>query len=79
MTKSNNQPRPWRGVFFNGPQSHRNHEGDEIPTWLVYVGDEDAEPTGKVYTFYNYRWARDGAHAIANDRRLELIDQATPA
>jgi hypothetical protein len=34
----------WRGVYFDGPQSGQNHDGDKIPVWFVYVGDEDAEP-----------------------------------
>jgi hypothetical protein len=38
----------WRGIFFDGPQSDQNHEGDEIPAWFVYVGDADAEPTDTV-------------------------------
>jgi hypothetical protein len=29
----------WRGIFFDGPQADTNHEGDEIPVWLGYVGD----------------------------------------
>ena len=36
--------RQWRGIFFDGPQPDQNHDGDEIPIWLVYVGDEDAHP-----------------------------------
>ena len=36
---------PWRSVFFDGPQSDRAGEGDEIPSWCVYVG--------KVYRFHD--------------------------
>ena len=40
----------YRAVYFDGPQPDRDAEGEEIPAWTVYVGDADAEPTGKVYT-----------------------------
>jgi hypothetical protein len=36
----------YRAVYFDGPQPEQNHDGDEIPVWLVYVGDEDADPVG---------------------------------
>jgi len=48
----------WRGVFFDGPQSDQNHDGDEgglcgeHPAWFVYIGDGEAEPTGMVYKFH---------------------------
>lgn len=72
-------PGPWRGVFFDGPQPDTDHEGEEIPVWFVYVGDEEAEPTGTVYHFHDYRAARALAHRMVRDRRLELIDEATTA
>lgn len=70
---------PWRGVFFDGPQSAQDNEGDEVPTWVVYVGDKDAEPVGKVYTVGSYAYAATLARSIARDRNLELIDEANPA
>ena len=48
----------WRGVYFDGPQSDQNHDGDEIPVWLVYVGDEQAEPTDTVYKCHNFTSAQ---------------------
>ena len=69
----------WRGVFFDGPQSDRNHDGDEIPAWVVYVGDEGAEPVGTVYRFHNFKAAEGLARRMSNDRRLELIHEASPA
>ena len=49
-------------------------DGDEIQTFNVYVGDDDGEPTGKVYTV---RRGYDAAFAlgrkIAADRGLELV------
>ena len=69
----------WRGVFFDGPQSDQNHDGDEIPVWFVYVGDEDAEPTDTVYKLHSFQAAEQLAKRMSNDRRLELIHEASPA
>ncbi len=72
-------PGPWRGVFFDGPQPQQNADGDEIPTWCVYVGDEEAEPAGTVYTCFSFGFAQDLANRMARDRRLELIQDAVAA
>ena len=69
----------WRGVFFDGPQSDHNHDGDEIPVWFVYVGDEEAEPTGPVYKCHTFKAAEELARRMAQDRRLELIHEGSPA
>ena len=74
----NSQPPRWLGVFFDGPQSDQNHDGDEIPMWVVYVGDQDANPVGKVYTVGSYAYASQLARTIARERNLELIDEAMP-
>lgn len=34
----------WRAVFFDGPHSDRNYDGDEFPVSCVYVGDKEVEP-----------------------------------
>jgi len=60
-------------VFFDGPHSDRNHDGDKIPAWSVYVGDEEAEPVAKVYWFHDYAAAQALARCMARDRRLEFI------
>jgi hypothetical protein len=78
ISQSNHAP-AWRGVFFDGPHSDQNHDGDEIPAWFVYVGDEEAEPVGKLYKFHNFQPAEQLAHRMARDRRLELIHEAMPA
>ncbi len=82
-TSLQTHPRPvvahWTGVFFDGPQSDRNFDGDEIPVWFVYVGDADAAPVGKVYSFHDYYAAAGLSKRIARDRRLELISEAMPA
>ncbi|MGO8696999.1 MAG: hypothetical protein ACLQVY_04690 [Limisphaerales bacterium] len=68
----------WRGVFFDGPQSDQNHDGDEIPVWFVYVGDEEAEPLGQVYRIHEFKAAEELARQISRDHCLELIQDAMP-
>jgi hypothetical protein len=69
----------WRGVFFDGPQADQNQDGDEVPVWCVYVGDEEAHPLHRVYWCWSYAFALDLAQRIARDRRLELIHEAATA
>jgi hypothetical protein len=69
----------YRAVYFDGPQSDRDQDGEEIPAWVVYIGDDEAEPTGQVYTLHHYKSAELLAHQMASDRRLDLIQDATPA
>jgi hypothetical protein len=64
-------------VFFDGPQSDFNRDGDEIPMWVVYAGDDDANPIGKVYHFHNFAGAQALARKMARERRLELVDEAS--
>lgn len=68
----------WRGVFFDGPQSDQNHDGDEVPVWVVYVGNQEAEPLGKVYRCYSFALAESLARRMAKDRHLELVAEAMP-
>ena len=68
----------WHGVFFDGPQADTNAAGDEIPVWVVYIGDDDAEPTGAVHRYYNYKAAEFYAHRMALDAHLDLIHDASP-
>jgi hypothetical protein len=70
---------PFRAVYFDGPQADRDHEGEEVPAWVVYAGDADAEPVGQVYTLHNFQAAEQLAQRMASDRRLDLIHEATPA
>ncbi len=69
---------PWRGIFFDGPQSDTDRNGDEIPVWYVYVGDEDAEAVESVYKCLSFAGAEALAKRMAHDRRLELIHEAMP-
>ena len=68
----------WRGVFFDGPQSDTNADGDEVPIWHVYVGNEEAEPQHTVYTCFSFDLAQDLARRMSCDRKLELVQDATP-
>jgi hypothetical protein len=70
---------PWRGIFFDGPQADTDADGDEVPVWCVYVGDEEAEPIHRIYWLWNYNLALDLANRMARDRRLELIAEASAA
>src|ERR1035441_1262761 len=71
--------KPWRGVFFDGPQPDQDQEGEEIPVWIGYIGDEEAEPVGKVYKCFTFRGAQTLAGRMAKDRKLELVQEALPA
>ena len=70
---------PFRAVYLDGPQSDRDQDGEEIPAWVVYVGDADAEPVGRIYTLHHFASAEHLAYRMAEDRRLDLIHEATPA
>ena len=70
---------PWRGVYFDGPQPDQDPEGEEIPVWVVCVGDEEAEPVSTVYHVYNFARAQALAERMSRDRRLELIHEAATA
>ena len=81
-------PNMLHGALLRSPYAHalirkidtsRDANGDEIPTWLVYVGDEEAEPTGTVYTCFTFSFALDLAQRMARDRRLQLIHEAIAA
>ena len=72
-------PKPWRGVFCEGPEPDQDPEGEEIPVWHVFIGDEDGEPVGKVYKCHSFGGAEALAQRMAKDRHLELIHEAMPA
>jgi hypothetical protein len=68
----------WRGIFFYGPQPDVDSEGEEIPVWTVYVGNDDGDPVSTVYHCHKFKSAEGLAKRMARDRRLELINEATP-
>jgi hypothetical protein len=69
----------YRAVYFDGPQSDRDHEGEEVPSWVVYIGDDEAEPVSHLQRFRSYEIAEQVARHLASDRRLDLIHDASPA
>jgi len=64
----------WRGIFFFGPEPIQDKEGEEQPSWAVFVGDEDGNPIRTVYHVGNFRRALGLARLMATDRKLELIN-----
>jgi hypothetical protein len=82
MTNTKTTPKPigqqWRGIFFEGPQSDQNADGDEIPVWFVFVGDEDSNPVLTVYQCHKFKSAEALARRMSRDRNLELISEAMP-
>ncbi len=66
-------------IFLSGPEPAQNKDGDEIPVWTVYVGDDQAEPVSRTYTSHNLNRARALAAAMRRDRMLPVIDEAWPA
>jgi len=69
----------YHAVYFDGPQSDRDHEGEEVPAWVVYIGDDEAEPVSHLQHFRSYEIAEQVARHLASDRRLDLIHDASPA
>jgi hypothetical protein len=71
-----------RAVYFHGPMPDPNANGGPAGTdsaWVVYVGDDNAEPVSTVHTLHHFKSAELLAHRMAEDRRLDLIQEATPA
>lgn len=64
-------------IYFDGPHSDTNRDGDEVPSWTVYAGDGFADPVGKIYHVSAYDSALILAQRMAKDRRLELVVDAT--
>ena len=44
-----------------------------------FIGNDEADPTSTVYHLHNHKSAQALAKRMAHDRRLELIDDASPA
>jgi hypothetical protein len=56
-TRTVTQPAAWRGIFFEGPEPERGHDGDEFPVWFVYIGDEDRQPISTAYKCFDFAGA----------------------
>ena len=69
----------YRAVFFDGPQPDRDQDVEEIPAWVVYVGDSDAEPVSHLQHFRSFQIAENVARHLARTKRLDLIHDASPA
>lgn len=67
-------------IFCYGPESGgQDRDGDEFPEWVVYAGDDEAEPVGKLYRCRTYEGAVGLANNMAKDRRLPLEMEASRA
>src|SRR5512136_3156715 len=71
-------PPAWRGVFFDGPEPEKDRQGEEVPVWHVFVGNEDAHPLSRVYRVFSFKKAESLAQAMSKDRNLELVAEAMP-
>ena len=69
----------YRAVYFDGPQPDLDQDGEEIPVWVVYVGDDEAEPVSHLQHFRSFQIAEDVARRLASTKRLDLIHDASPA
>ena len=69
----------WRGIFFRGPASRQDKEGEEQPEWHVFLGDDQGEPVRTVYHVHSFKRAESLARVMSTDRKLELIAEAITA
>jgi hypothetical protein len=76
-TSNNTTVRPWRGIFLRGPEQVKTTNGREIPEWVVFQGDNEGKPAGRVYQIKDYMRAQKLAENMSHDRELELINEAT--
>lgn len=53
-------------------ESEQNRDGDEYRVWRVGTGDDDLEPTGRVYNCSGFDSAIGLARRMAADRRLPI-------
>jgi len=60
------------------PNPTRTADGDEIPVWCVYVGNERSRTPPHRVLVLVLRPAQDLAQRMARDRKLELVQDATP-
>lgn len=66
-------------IFVQGPEPDINRDGDEIPKWYVFAGDDDGEAVGKTYECGSRQKAIDLAERMADDRRLPIEDESSDA
>ena len=66
-------------VHFEGPEPDKDSRGEEIPIWSVYAATDTGDPTSRVYRCGTYSKGWGLAQRMAEDRRLQLINQAQQA
>lgn len=67
-------------VHVDGPYPDQDRWGDEVPVYYVAVcAGETGDAIGKVYQYRNQSAAQDLGWKMARDRRLELVDESSPA
>lgn len=66
-------------VICDGPFADVNRWGDEIPTWIVCLGDEWGETVGEVEKYFSYEDATVRAENLAKAKGLELVFDAARA
>lgn len=66
-------------IYCDGPQSDIDYNGEEIPVWIVFPGDDDGCETGPSETFYSAESAVSRALEWARSLRVEPVIECTPA
>jgi hypothetical protein len=66
-------------VMVDGPSPAQDAYGDEYPEWTVSLVDSEGDDTGKSYTCRSFRSAINLGTQIADDRHLELVNEAMQA
>jgi len=77
QTTSSRTERPWRGIFFRGPNKARANDKKEATNWSVFKGDDQGQPTGKTYYVTNFDRAARLAEIMSRDRGIDIIDEAS--
>jgi hypothetical protein len=65
-------------VRVDGPYPYQGHDGDEYPYWTVSLCNDDDEDL-KTYEVRNFDRAFELGRKIAQDRRIELVNEGSPA
>lgn len=65
-------------VVIDGPHPYFDRHGDEFPYWTVSLATDEDDDL-KTYEVRNFDRAWDLARNISRDRRIELVNNATPA
>lgn len=66
-------------IVCDGPYAEQDRWGDEFPYWVVFAADDEGEPAGTVYECHSFEKAQNLTRKMATDRRLEIVNDASPA